>query len=159
MRPRNAGTWLAVIGVAVAAVACALVPAKPLPPKVELAGVRVLRLSPPDLRLRIAFDAGNPNGFPLRVHSLAASIVVNGAHVADAALPGPVVLPPGETVRIDVDVTTGLRQLAGVLDRRIDAAAVPWEVAGSAVVQDGVVLPFSRRGQLPVAAWLSRGAP
>ena len=159
MRTLHNRTRLGAAAIVVALAACAAVPSRPLPPKVDLVGVRLLRVSPPDLRLRVAFEATNPNGYELRVASLDASIAVNGAHVARANLPAPVRLPPGETTRIDIDVSTGLRQFAGVLDRPLDVAAVPYEVAGSAVVQDGVVLPFSRRGQLPVAAWLSRGSP
>jgi LEA14-like dessication related protein len=73
---------------------CAGLPLKPLPPKVELAAVRVQGLAAGDLRLAVKLDVDNPNPFALDIARIDAEINVNGTQLALATLPAPVSVMP-----------------------------------------------------------------
>jgi LEA14-like dessication related protein len=133
--------------------ACTTLPRNPLPPKVEFAGVRVALFQLGDVRLRVALDVHNPNAYALSVASIDAEIKINGVSLANAALPAPATLPAATTSRVDLELRTAIDKLVGVLDRLPQTGTVPYEISGTAVVQDGWRLPFSRRGELPAAAW------
>jgi LEA14-like dessication related protein len=147
----------AIVGCAAFLVACAFLPPRPLPPKVEFVGVRVGRLNLADLRLRMMLDVHNPNAYALRVESIDAEIAVSGVPLANASLPSAVALPPAAVTRVELDLRTGLDKLAVAIERSPGPGPVPYEITGIAVVQDGMRLPFTRRGELPVAQWLPGG--
>lgn len=136
------------------AAACAVLPAKPLAPAVALAQVRVLRLQPGNVALRVTLDVDNPNAYPLAVATLDASLAVNGSPLADVTLPDPVTLPAAAATRVDLDVATTLDRVVEALRRGgAGSGTLPWEVAGTATLGDGMRLPFSRRGALPLPEW------
>lgn len=144
---------VAVLAAALVATAC-VVPVKPLSPKVTLSQVRVVRLQPPSVALRVILDVDNPNAYPLSVAELDAVLAVNGSPLADVRLPNPVTLPASAVTRADLEVTTTLDRVVEAL-RRGDAGAgtLPYEVTGTATLGDGLRLPFSRRGALPLPEW------
>jgi LEA14-like dessication related protein len=143
-----------IAGCALLLAACGVLPTKPLPPKVELIGVRVGRLQLTDMKLQLALDVHNPNAYALSVASIDADIVVNGARLASASLPAPVTLQAAGATRVELDLRTEVDKLIGVLDRAPGSGPLAYEITGTAVVQDGLRLPFVRRGELPVAAWM-----
>jgi LEA14-like dessication related protein len=144
----------AIVGCALVLAACAALAPRPLPPRIEFVGVRIARLQLTDVRLRVALDVHNPNAYELSVASIDAEITVNGVRLAAASLPSSLALPAAATSRVELDLRTGVDKLVGVLDRLPASGPVPYEITGIAVVQDGVRLPFRRRGELPVAEWL-----
>jgi LEA14-like dessication related protein len=150
----DARARLALAAVALVAVACTTLPVRPLSPKVTLSQVRVVRLQPAGVALRVTLDVDNPNPYPLAVAALDAAITVNGVPLADVKLPAPVTLSASAATGVDIDVTTTLDRAIEAL-RRGDggAGALPYEVTGTAMLGDGVRLPFSRRGALPLPEW------
>jgi hypothetical protein len=148
---RGAG---AMVACALLIAACAGLPLKPLPPKVELAGVRLLSLQPSDLRLRVGLRVDNPNAYALDIASIDAVISVNGTRLADAVLPAPVSIAAAAVTGVELEMRTRLDLLAGALQPGDGSGRVPYEVTGTAVLKDGARLPFSRRGEVPVADWL-----
>jgi LEA14-like dessication related protein len=129
---------------------CAALAPRPLPPKVELAGLRVTRLAPADTRIRIALDVQNPNAYALAVSALDATVTVEGERFATATLASPVTLAATADTRVELEARTDFAAVAAVADRVARERKARYEVAGSAVVQDGLRLPFAKRGELPV---------
>jgi LEA14-like dessication related protein len=129
---------------------CAALAPRPLPPKVELAGLRVTRLAPADTRIRIALDVQNPNAYALAVSALDATVTVEGERLAIATLASPVTLAATADTRVELEARTDFAAVAAVADRVARERKARYEVAGSAVVQDGLRLPFAKRGELPV---------
>ena len=148
-RPRFAlaAAWLA-LGVALAG--CAALAPKPLPPKVELDGLRVTRLAPADTRLKVALRVLNPNAYALTVSALDATMTIEGQRFATGTLATPVTLEASAETRIELDVRADLLAVAAVADRVSKERKARYEVTGSAVVQEGRRLPFAKRGELPV---------
>jgi LEA14-like dessication related protein len=133
---------------------CAGLPGKPLPPKVELVGVRVQSVAAGDLRLAVKLDVDNPNPFALDIARIDAEINVNGTQLAAATLPAPVSIAAAATTAVDLELRSRLDQLARVLERADGSGRMPYAVTGTAVLGDGTRLPFARRGELPVGNWL-----
>jgi LEA14-like dessication related protein len=144
----------AVAACALLVAACVGLPLKPLPPKVEIAGVRLLSLQPADLRLRVLLKVDNPNAYPLDIDGIDAVIAIHGVRLADARLPAPVSLAPSTVTGVELEMRTRLDLLANALERGDGTGRVPYEVTGTAALRDGVRLPFSRRGEMPVGDWL-----
>jgi LEA14-like dessication related protein len=137
---------------------CGGLPAKPLPPKVELAGVRVVSLAPADLRLAVTLRIDNPNAFALEVAAIDAEIGVNGVKLAGATLPEPVSIAASATTPVQLELRSRARDLAQALQRADGSGRMPYEITGTAVLGNGTKLPFARRGELPVGDWL-QGRP
>ena len=150
----RAGRTGAVVACALLIAACAGLPLKPLPPKVELAAVRVQSLVAGDLRLAVKLDIDNPNPFALDIARIDAEINVNGTQLAVATLPAPVSVAASTTTGVELELRSRLEQLARVLERADGSGRMPYEVTGTAVLGDGTRLPFARRGELPVGDWL-----
>jgi LEA14-like dessication related protein len=129
---------------------CAALAPKPLPPSVELAGLRVTRLAPTDTRLRVALTVRNPNPYALGLSALEATMTIEGERFATSALVAPVTVAASGEARVELDVRTDFGAVAAVADRMAKERRARYEMTGSAVVQDGMRLPFTRRGELPV---------
>jgi LEA14-like dessication related protein len=148
LRARTAAGFVAAALLLVAG--CAALAPRPLPPKVELAGLRITRLAPADTRIRIALDVQNPNAYALAVSALDATVTVEGERFATATLASPVTLAAAADTRVELEARTDFAAVAAVADRLARERRARYEVAGSAVVQDGLKLPFAKRGELPV---------
>ena len=157
-RRRCSAIDAAVVACALLFAGCEGLPTKPLPPKVELAGVRVLSLAPSDLRLAVALRVDNPNAFALDVATIDAEIGVNGVKLADAKLPAPVSIAAAATTPVLLEMRSRVKDLAQVLGHADGSGRMPYEMTGTAVLGNGTRLPFSRRGELPVGDWL-QGRP
>ena len=129
---------------------CAALPPKPLPPQVALETVRVARLTAADARIVVTLAVRNPNAYDLAVNALDASLALEGEPLLDGSLKAPAVLAAGADTRIDVEVRTTLAAVAAALDRLSRRTTVHYDLTGTAVVQDGLTLPFARRGDIPV---------
>jgi hypothetical protein len=150
----RAGRTGALVACALLIAACAGLSLKPLPPKVELAAVRVQGLAGGDLRLAVKLDVDNPNPFALDIARIDAEINVNGTQLAVATLPAPVSVAASATTGVELELRSRLDQLARVLERADGSGRMPYAVTGTAVLGDGTRLPFARRGELPVGDWL-----
>jgi LEA14-like dessication related protein len=148
-RHGNAAVRTALLAALLVAGCAALAP-KPLPPEVELAGVRVSRLSPADTRIRVLLDVRNPNEYALGLSALDATVAIEGERFATATLPSPVTLAAATDTRVELEARTDFAAVAAAADRLARERKARYEVAGTAVVQDGLRLPFAKRGELAV---------
>lgn len=158
---RAGAGWRAAFGAAALALlfaGCEGLPTKPLPPKVELAGVRVVNLAPADLRLAVTLRIDNPNAFALDVAAIDAEIGVNGVKLAGATLPEPVSIAASAITPVQLELRSRVKDLAQALQRADGSGRMPYEITGTAVLGNGTRLPFARRGELPVGDWL-QGRP
>ncbi len=129
---------------------CAPLGQRPVPPSVTLEAVRVTRLAPTDARFTVTLAVHNPNAYDLAVNALDARLAVEGQPLLDGRLAAPATLAGGATSRIDIEARTTLAAVAAALERASRRPTVRYDVTGTAVVQDGMRLPFARSGELPV---------
>ena len=57
----------------------------------------------------------------------------------------------GAQTRVEIEARTTLGAVAAALERTAGRPTLRYELTGTAIVQDGLRLPFSRSGELPVA--------
>lgn len=148
MRMVSGSAWLTtriVVAVFIAA-ACATVQPKPLPPRVELESVRITTLRAPDARFVVTLAVENPNALDLALDALDATLVVEGERVVAGSLAAPVVLAANGWTRVQIDTRMRLEAALIALDRFARLPKVRYEIAGTAVVEGGIVLPFARSG-------------
>ena len=111
--------------------------------------VRVTRLTASDTRFIVALTVQNPNAYDLAVNALDVDLALEGEPLLAGSLPSPTVLAAGTATRVEVEARTTLAAVAAALDRVARRTTVRYEVKGTAVVQDGLRLPFARSGELP----------
>jgi len=120
-----------------------------------LDGLRITRISAQDTRLVVSVVASNPNEYDLAMSSLEAEMNVDGETLFTATLAAPVTLPANAETRVEIEARTGFLAIMTALERFSRQRTVSYELAGSAVVQNGWRLPFRRRGELPGAQLLA----
>lgn len=132
------------------------------PPKVTVSAVTIDAFTAADGRFTVQLLIANPNFREIAIDAIAAELRVEDIAIGTAKLAAPVRLPPrGETTAtIDAraDLVGSLRA-SGAIARRLSAqdprgASVRYGVTGTATLQGGGVIPFSRSGEytLDVAA-------
>lgn len=129
--------------------ACATLAPKPLPPRVAVESIRLQRLDLADARFRLTLAVQNPNAYDLTVNALDFTLAVEGEPFVAGALAAPVLLPALGEAKADVDARSSLGAVTAVLDKLSRTLRARYEVAGTAVVNDGPKLPFRRAGELP----------
>ncbi|MCC6195545.1 MAG: LEA type 2 family protein [Burkholderiales bacterium] len=145
----------AVLFAVLLAAACATAP-RLEPPKVGVARVTLDRFGGASAQFTIVLALSNPNDREIAVDAAAADLRVENVVVGSARLAAPVRLPAhGETTatlaaRTDLPSTL---QAAAELTRRLstrpeDGAALRYTISGTATIDGGSVIPFSRSGEI-----------
>jgi LEA14-like dessication related protein len=145
--PAVAAAWIVLVAILAG---CAAIAPKPLPPTVQLESLRVTRLAPADTRLRVALRVRNPNAYALGLSSLEATMSIEGERFAAGGLVEPVTIAAAAETRVELEVRTDFGAVAAVADRVTKERRARYEMNGTAIVQDGMRLPFAKRGELPV---------
>lgn len=146
--------WRLALFAALLLAACATTPRLEAP-KVSVARVTIDRFSNASASFTVVLTLANPNDREIAVEAAAADLRLENVVVGNARLAAPVRLPPrGETTaslaaRTDLPATL---QAAAQMMRRLSAQpeaapAVRYAVSGTATLEGGSVLPFSRSGE------------
>jgi LEA14-like dessication related protein len=138
------------------AAACTTLTPRPSPLSVVLEGVRVVRVTPADTRLGIALSVHNPNPFDIAVAQVEATLNLENDALLTGTLVAPVRLLAGSDTRVEIETRTDFLAIANAIERLTRQRDLRYDVIGSATMEDGRRLPFTRRGELPAAAWLKR---
>jgi LEA14-like dessication related protein len=142
--------------IAVAALAsCAGVP-KLVPPRATVNSVSVERVAAGEARFSVTLFIANPNDRDLAVDAIDATLTVEDVPIGSAVLAAPVRLPArGETSAI-LNARAGLDAIARIAaqiaqhanERPAEGAGavVRYTVAGTATLENGMIIPFLRSG-------------
>jgi len=125
------------------------------PPKVTVSSVTIDYFTAADGKFTVNLLVSNPNFREIAIDAIAAELRVENIPIGTATLASPVRLPPrGETtaaVAAQADLMGSLRASAEIA-RRLGAegergTGVRYAVTGTATLQGGAVVPFSRSGE------------
>ena len=123
----------------------------PAAPSVTVQSVRILSISEGKANLTLTLGLTNPNDFELAVAGVACEVILDGRPSASAHSVQMDPLPAHGEAKVElagqVDVTavaTSLMTLGAQLP-------VPYTLKGTATLRNGIALPFSRKGEIPVA--------
>jgi hypothetical protein len=138
--------------------ACAALPPRN-PPRIDVVGVALDRVEGPDAYFTVAVVLANDGDDEIVVDALQGSLAIEGERVAEASLvTGPVRIPPRGSASAELVARTGmdavLRAVAAAM-RRGGGLAAPgvrptlhYAIEGSATLNGGFRLPFSRSGDI-----------
>jgi LEA14-like dessication related protein len=147
-----------IVGVALLT-ACAAAP-RLVAPRVAVDSVRLDRIAAGEARFDVILNLTNPNPRELAVETIDASVTIDDVPVGAAALKEPLRLPAGGEARATLQARAGL---AAVLRLAADFAQraqeqkgtgqptqIRYSVSGTATVQGGYAIPFSRSGEFRI---------
>ena len=131
--------------------ACASIGSKFDAPQVSVESVRVLRIVEQRAEISVKLKLVNPNDVELAVTGLEYAITLDGRLAASGRTTRVDTLPPhGEgTVEIAGRVDTGA--VATAMMALSSQIPVQYTLAGQVTLQNGVSLPFSRKGDIAIS--------
>lgn len=140
-----------------AVAACATVPRLEAP-KVSVERVRIDRMTAADAQFTVVVGLLNPNEREIAVDAIDADLRIEDIAVGTAHLAVPVRLPAGGAATAELVTTAGWAaalRAAGEVARRAEmqrptAPTVRYAVSGTATLDGGRTIPFSRAGEF---AW------
>ena len=155
---------LATVGMAVLA-ACADTP-RLAPPRVAVESVRLDRITGTEARFDVTLKLNNPNAREIAVDAIDANVTIDDVPVGNATLKGPLRLPAGGDATAILEARAGLSavlRIAADFAQRAQeqkgtgqATRVRYAVAGTATLEGGWSIPFSRTGEFRIAAPVPR---
>lgn len=131
----------------------------PEPPKITVSSVSIDYFTAADAKFTVDVKLANPNFREVAVDALAAELRIEEVPIGEARLGAPVRLPArGETtasIVASADLLASLRASAAIA-RRLGTApdgatSVRYSVNGTATLEGGIAVPFSRTGQFKLA--------
>jgi len=160
--------WLrpiaATVGVAMLA-ACADAP-RLAPPRVAVESVRLDRITGMEARFDVTLRLGNPNAREIAVDAIEANVTIDDVPVGSATLKGPLRLPPNGDATALLEARAGLSaavRIAADFAQRAQeqkgtgqGTRVRYAVSGTATLEGGWSIPFSRTGEFRIGAPASR---
>jgi LEA14-like dessication related protein len=154
--------WLrpmvAMVGVAVL-VACAETPSL-APPRVAVESVRLERITGSEARFDVSLNLRNPNSREIAVDAIDANLTIDDVPVGIARLKSPLRLPANGDATAILEARAGLSavlRIAADFAQRAQeqkgtdlAARARYAVSGTATLEGGWSLPFSRSGEFRI---------
>jgi len=141
--------------------ACAGAP-RVAPPRVAVESVRLERITGTEARFDVMLNLTNPNARELAVDAIDASVTIDNVPVGTATLKEPLRLPANGEATATLQARAGL---AAVLRLAADFAQraqeqkgsgqptqVRYAVSGTAILEGGLSIPFSRSGEFRIGA-------
>jgi LEA14-like dessication related protein len=121
------------------------------PPQVELAGVRVLEMSPGKQTLALKLRVHNPNMLDIPLHSLRYQLDLNGEPLVRGDRQQPITLPGGKDQIVEVKAIVSVQQI--ILQVQQMAAqgefGIDYRLHGELRVGNGSVpMPYEQRGRI-----------
>ncbi len=157
---RTAVAWSALaLALALALGACATMPRLEAP-KVVAAELRIDRLTGVDAQFTVTLTLANPNDRDINVNAIDAAVRIEDVPVGMAQLAAPVRLAARGEAPVMLTVRAGLAdalRAAAAVGRRAEAggpSTARYAVTGTAVLDGGLSLPFTRSGEIALPARL-----
>jgi len=156
--------WLrpivAIAGAAVLA-ACADTP-RLAPPRVAVESVRLERITGTEARFDVSLNLRNPNAREIAVEAIEANVTIDDVPVGSATLKSPLRLPANGDATAILQARAGLSavlRVAAEFAQRAqeqkgtgEAARARYAVSGTAILEGGWSIPFSRTGEFRIGA-------
>ena len=149
---------VAIAGVVVLA-ACADTP-RLAPPRVAVESVRLERITGTEARFDVSLNLRNPNAREIAVEAIDANVTIDDVPVGSATLKSPLRLPANGEATAILQARAGLSavlRIAADFAQRAqeqkgtgEATRARYAVSGTATLEGGWSIPFSRSGELRI---------
>jgi LEA14-like dessication related protein len=150
MSEGGAKRWTALASLLLAAACVSLAP-KFEPPQATLETLRILRIADGKADLSLRLRLVNPNNHDLTIDTVEIEVTLDGRPAAESRSIHVDRIPAGGEARIDMAGRVDVSAVATALMSLGSQLPVDYLVKGTATLQGGGVIPFARKGQIPVA--------
>jgi LEA14-like dessication related protein len=154
MRWRVATLFVAVLAAATLAAACTSTrPTMEAPeaPSVTVQSVRILSISDAKANLALTLVLANPNDFELTVDAIACEVSLDGRSAASVRSVHMEPLPAHGEGKVELAGRVDVAAVATSLMALGAQVPVAYALKGTVTLRNGIALPFSRKGDIPVA--------
>ena len=142
---------IAALGMVLVAAACASAAPRLDAPQVSLEAVRVTRIVDSKAEISVRLRLLNPNATELVINELAYEITLDGRQAASGRTQRVDRLPPGGEGRVELSGRVDVGAVATAMMALGSQLPVQYTVSGTAAVQNGLSLSFSRKGEIAVS--------
>jgi LEA14-like dessication related protein len=118
---------------------------------VTLESLRIIRIADARADLSLRLRLVNPNDFELTIEAVELEVTLDGRPAASSRSVHVDKLPAGGEARIDLAGRVDVTVVATALMTLGSQLPVEYAVKGTATLPGGAVVPFARKGQIPVA--------
>lgn len=141
---------------------------KPVPPQIVVEGAKVTKVGLGGVEVTVHVAATNPNSFDMTFKSVTAQLTLAGKYpLGQTKLTQAISIPKGQTVQVDVPMTSAWQDMTTLGILAAQNAAIPYTVNGTFAIGGdtlAVNIPWSAQGtithELLVASMLeSSGLP
>jgi LEA14-like dessication related protein len=138
----------------VALSACANLGARLAAPKVTVEAIAIGGIRGNDAAVTLSLRVENPNTLDLTLQSLRFGLSINDIALTSGTTVQGETIAAGSSALIDIETHTNinaaLKLIALSANRR--TPSLQYAIEGEAIVQNGIRLPFARRGDIPLRA-------
>jgi LEA14-like dessication related protein len=147
-------TMAAFVLVLSALAACASFGTRLAPPKVTVEGIAVGGIRGSEAMVTLSLRLENPNATDLMLQSLRFGLSINDVALTSGATARGETIPAGGSALIELETRTNINAVLQVIALSAGGrmSSLQYALDGEAVVQNGIRLPFARRGDIPLLA-------
>ena len=134
--------------------ACATLGTRLAAPKVTVESISVGGIQGADAMVTLSLRVENPNAIDLMVESLRFGLSINDIALTRGATAQGETIAAGGYAVIQLDTRTNMNAVLQVIALSAGGrlASLQYALDGEAIVQNGIRLPFARRGDIPLPA-------
>ncbi len=133
--------------------ACASFGTRLAPPKVTVEGIAVGGIRDSEAMVTLSLRLENPNATDLMLQSLRFGLSINDIALTSGATVRVETIPAGGNALIELETRSNINAVLQVIALSASGRmSLQYALDGEAVVQNGVRLPFARRGDIPLPA-------
>lgn len=152
VRQRRPGTrFIPLFAAALLAVGCASTRPRIEPPNVTLESVRIVRIVDAKATLLLNLQVTNPNSFDIAIDALDFEVTLDARPAASGRSAHIDPLPAGGEAKVEIAGSVDFAAVATALMAFGSRLPVDYTVKGTAMLHDGNVLAFARKGEISVA--------
>ena len=123
-------------------------------PRVSVEGIAVGGIRGSDAMVTLSLRLENPNATDLMLQSLRFGLSINDIALTSGATARVETIPAGGSAAIELETRTNINAVLQVIALSAGGrmSSLQYALDGEAVVQNGIRLPFARRGDIPLPA-------
>lgn len=153
MPPPLAAYCIAAVSGALLALACTSTRPRIDPPAVTLESVHIQRIAEAQASVLLTLRLVNPNNFDLVADAVDFEVMLDGRPAANVHSVRIDPLPAGGEAKVELAGRADVSAIATALMALGTQLPVEYVLKGSATLRDGTRLPFSHKGEIPIARY------
>jgi LEA14-like dessication related protein len=131
--------------------ACTSMRSRIEPPQVTLEMVRIVRIADAKADISLSLKLSNRNDFELAIDAVEFEVTLDGRPAVSSRSVHVDTLPAGGEAKVELAGRVDVAAVATALMTLGSQLPVAYSLSGTVTLKNGTALPFSRKGEIPVA--------